>query len=142
MPCLRLARWFSTIKLGIHMQIFLYNIRLCQGVADFIGFQYFSRFPTGLKSHVFISHYYLSKSKFDPLPRVLKASIKTPKEILFCKQTGLHILRKVRISCKGPLSTALYVYCYIENQFHVFQTAPMFFYILTSLLSTSQHRCL
>ena len=30
---------------------------------------------------------------------------------------------EVRISCKGPLSAALYVYCYLENHFFVFQTA-------------------
>ena len=29
----------------------------------------------------------------------------------------------MRISCKGPLSAALYVYCYLENQFYIFQTA-------------------
>ena len=41
---------------------------------------------------------------------MLEASIKTPKENLCCKQT------EVRISCKGPLRAALYVFCYLENQ--------------------------
>ena len=35
---------------------------------------------------------------------------------------------KVRISCKGPLSAALYVYCYLINQIYVFQTAPVVVY--------------
>ena len=38
---------------------------------------------------------------------------------------------EVRISCKEPFSVALYVYSYFENQFNVFQTAPMVVYILT-----------
>ena len=63
---------------------FLYEQLL---IADFIGLPYFSRFPSGLKSHVLISHDFLSLSKF-----VLEAGIKTPKEILFCKQTRLYIL--------------------------------------------------
>ena len=37
-------------------------------IADFIGLPYFSRFPLGLKSHVLISHDFLSQSKFVPLP--------------------------------------------------------------------------
>ena len=36
--------------------------------ADFIGLPYFSRSPSGLKSHVLISHDYLSQSKLVPLP--------------------------------------------------------------------------
>ena len=38
-------------------------------IADFIGLPYFSRFSSGLKSHVLISHDFLSQSKFVPLPR-------------------------------------------------------------------------
>ena len=41
----------------------------------------------------------------------------------------------------GPLSAALCVYCYLENQFYVFQTAPVVVYILTSVLSMSQYLC-
>ena len=54
----------------------------------------------------------------------------TPKEILLCEQTGLqvYIAYEVRISCKGPLRAALYVYCYLENNFYVFQTAPVVVY--------------
>ena len=73
-------------------------------------------------SHMYLYHI----SKFDPLPRVLKASIKTPKEILFCKQTGLHILRKVRISCKGPLNTALSIVT-LKTNFMFFKQHPWFF---------------
>ena len=39
-----------------------------------------------------------------------------------------YIAYDVRISCKGPLSAALYVYCCLENQFYVFQTAPVVVY--------------
>ena len=35
---------------------------------------------------------------------------------------------EVRISCKGPPSAALYVYCYLISQFYVFQTAPVVVY--------------
>ena len=38
-------------------------------IADFIGLPYFSGCPSGLKSHVLISHDFLSQSKFVPLPR-------------------------------------------------------------------------
>ena len=57
-------------------------------IADCIGLPYFSGFPLGLKSHVLISHDFLSQ----PGSHVLEANIKTPKEILFCEQTGLYIL--------------------------------------------------
>ena len=33
----------------------------------------------------------------------------------------VYIAYEVRISCKGSLSAALHVYCYLENQFYVFQ---------------------
>ena len=46
-----------------------------------------------------------------------EVNIKIQKEILFCKQTGSYILIR---SCKGPLIVALFVYCYLENQVHVF----------------------
>ena len=39
------------------------------GIADFIGLPYFSGFQSGLKSHVLISHDFLSLLKFVPLPR-------------------------------------------------------------------------
>ena len=38
-------------------------------IADFIGLPYFSGIPSGLKSHVLVSHGFLSQSKFVPLPR-------------------------------------------------------------------------
>ena len=38
-------------------------------IADFIGLTYISGFPLGLKSHVLISHDYLSPSKLLLLPR-------------------------------------------------------------------------
>ena len=40
----------------------------------------------------------------------------------------VYIAYQVRISCKGSLSAALYVYCYLENQLYVFQTAPVVVY--------------
>ena len=98
---------------------------------------------------------------------MLEASIRTTKEILFCKQTGfpigimgrvwylivstpdlctltyfVYIAYEVRIKYKGPLRAALYVDCYLENQFYVFQTAPVVVYrLMTSVFSTSHHRC-
>ena len=67
-------------------------------VADFIGLPYFSGFPSRHKSHVLISHDYLSQYNKNyffsvttrPSSHVLEVSIKTPKEILFCKQSGLY----------------------------------------------------
>ena len=35
----------------------------------------------------------------------------------------------------------MYVYCYLENQFMFFKQQPVVAYILTSVLSTLQHRC-
>ena len=54
---------------------------------------------------------------------MLEVSIKTPKEILFCKQTGLYIVYEVRISFKGPLNATLYVIVTSETNFMFFQTA-------------------
>ena len=38
-------------------------------ITDFIGLPYFSGFSSGLKSHVLLSHDYLSQSNFVLLPR-------------------------------------------------------------------------
>ena len=54
-----------------------------------------------------------------------------------CTHACIYIAYEVRISCKGPLSAALYVFSYLKNQFYVFQTAPMVVNRLTSVLSTS-----
>ena len=40
----------------------------------------------------------------------------------------VYIAYEVRIKCKCPLSDASYVYCVLENQFYVFQTAPVVVY--------------
>ena len=40
----------------------------------------------------------------------------------------VYIAYEVRIGCKDQLSATLYVYCYLENQFYVFQTAPVVVY--------------
>ena len=37
-------------------------------IADFTGLPYFSGFPSGLKSHVLISHDFFSQPKCVPLP--------------------------------------------------------------------------
>ena len=47
-------------------------------IADFIGLPYFSGFSSGLKSHVLISHDFLSQSKFVPLPRDRAAMCSRP----------------------------------------------------------------
>ena len=47
-------------------------------IADFLGLPYFSGFPSGLKSHVLISHDFLSQSKCVPLPRDRAAMCSRP----------------------------------------------------------------
>ena len=116
-------------------------------IADFIGLPYFSGFPSGLKSHVLISHDFLSQLKFVPKPRDPAAMCSRPaskqqKKFCFVSKHAVYIAYEVRISCKGPLRAALYVDCYLENQFYVFQTAPVVVYrLMTSVFSTSQHWC-
>ena len=106
---------------------------LNETIADFIGLPYFSGFPSGLKSHVLISHDFLSQPKFVPLPRdrvamCSRQASKHQKNFCFVSKHIVYIAYQVRISCKGPLGAALYVYCYLENQFYVFQTAPVVVY--------------
>ena len=116
-------------------------------IADFIGLPYFSGFPSGHKSHVLISHDFLSQLKFVPLPRNRAAMCSRPaskhqKKYCFVSEQACIYWYEVRISCKGPLRAALYVYCYLENQSYVFQTAPVVVYrLMMSVFSTSQHRC-
>ena len=68
---------------------------LSGSIADFIGLPYFSGFPWGLKSDALISHdsqpIEICSITARRSSHVLEASIKTPKEILFCKQTSLYI---------------------------------------------------
>ena len=42
--------------------VWSWSILFCDTIADFIGLPYFSGFSSGLKSHVLISHDYLSQS--------------------------------------------------------------------------------
>ena len=128
-----------------HLAIMVYSEKLLNIIADVIDLPYFSGFPSGLKSHVLISHDFLSQSKFVPLPRDQAAMCSRPasknqKKYCFVNKQAC-IAYEVRISCKGPLRAALYVYCYLVNQFYVFQTAPVVVYrLMTSVSSTSQHR--
>ena len=68
-------------------------------IADFIGLQYFSGFPSGLKSHVLISHDFLSQSNFVPLPRDRAAMCSRPaskhqnKICSVSKQAGIYCIR-------------------------------------------------
>ena len=116
-------------------------------IAYFIGLPYFSGFPSGLKSHGLISHAFLSQLKFVPLPRdraamCLRPASKQQKKSVLKADRLVYIAYEVRISCKRPLRATLYVYCYLENQFYVFQTAPVVVYrLMTSVSSMSQHRC-
>ena len=57
--------------LSVCFKMSMYTVTLIELyiLADFIGLPYFSGFPLGLKSHVLISHDYLSQSKFASLPR-------------------------------------------------------------------------
>ena len=72
----------------------------------------------------------------------LEASIKTPKEILFCKQTGLYILHtKLGLVVRGHLEPLCMFIVTSETKFMFFQTAPVVVYrLMTSVFSTSQHR--
>ena len=97
-------------------------------IANFIGLPYFSGFPSALKSHVLISHDYLSQSKLLLLTRdhaamCSRSVSKHQKKFCFVSKPVCMYCIQVRISCKVPLSAAFYVYCYLDNQFYVFQTA-------------------
>ena len=64
-----------------------------------------------------------------PCSHVLEASIKTPKEILFCEQTGLFILHtKLGLVVRTYLTPLCMFIVTLKNQFYVFQTAPMVVY--------------
>ena len=66
-------------------------------ISDFICLPYFSGFPSGLKSHVLISHDFLSQSKFVPLPRDRAATCSRPAskhQKNFC-----FVSKQVRIYC-------------------------------------------
>ena len=63
--------------------------------------------------------------KFVPLPRDRVAMCSRPaskhqNKFCFVSKQACIIAYEVRISCKGPLRAALYVYCYLENPFYVF----------------------
>ena len=102
-------------------------------------------------SHVLISHDFLSQSKFVLLPwdradMCLRPASKhlqnTSRNSVLQANRLEYVAYEVMISCKGPLRATLYVYCYFENQFYVFQTAPVVVYrLMKSVFSTSQHRC-
>ena len=129
----------------------LYLSKQCRlwriAIADFIGLLYFSRFPSRLESHVLISHEYLSQSKLLLSPRdwaalCSRSLSKHQKKFCFVSKPVCMYCIKVRISCKGPLCPALYVYCYHKNKFmFFFKQQPVVVYILTWVLSTSQQSC-
>ena len=64
---------------------------------------------------------------------------KHQKNFCLVSKQFVYIAYEVRISFKGPLSAALYVYCYLETNFMFFKQQPMVVYILTSVLSMSQY---
>ena len=64
-----------------------------------------------------------------------RPALKNQKKFCF---VGTH---EVKISCRGPLGYTLYVFCYLENEYAIFQTALMDVDMLTSILSTLQHQC-
>ena len=53
----------------------------------------------------------------------------------------VNIAYEVMITFKGSLSAIVYVFCYLENQFYVFQTAPIVVYILRSVIRSSKPGC-
>ena len=60
---------FVLCNLIYYFTIIYLEISVSFDIADFIGLPYFSGFPSGLKSHVLISHDFLSQSKFGPFSR-------------------------------------------------------------------------
>ena len=72
---------------------------------------------------------------------VLKVRIKTQKN-LFCKQTGLYILhKKWDFVVRDHLAPLCMFIVTSKINFMFFKQQPVIVYILTSVLSTSQHRC-
>ena len=68
------ATWPGNIYTSDHSKYIALNqkeesISAKRVIADFIGLLYFYGFPSGLKSHVLISHDFLSQSKFVLLPQ-------------------------------------------------------------------------
>ena len=78
-----------------------------------------------------------------PSSHVLEASIKTPKEILFCKQTGLYILhRKWGLIVRGHVEPLCMFIVTSKTNFMFFKQRLWLFTVMTSVFRTSQHRCL
>ena len=101
-------------------------------IADFIGLPYLSRFSLGLKSHVLISHFTqpieIYSITMRPSSHVLDASIKTPKEIPFCKQTGLYILHtKWGLVVRGHLEPLCMFTVTSKTNFMFFKQHPWLF---------------
>ena len=91
-------------------------------LADFIGLSYFS-----IGTQVTCTYITWLPQPIEtcsvttrPSSHVLEASIKTPKEILFCKQTGLYILH--------TMWGLVVVTCTSKTNFMYFQTAPVVVY--------------
>ena len=78
-----------------------------------------------------------------PSSHVLEVSIKTTKEILFCKQWGLYILHtKWGLVVRGHLDPLFMLIVTWKTNFMFFKTAPVVVYrLMTSVFSTSQHWC-
>ena len=73
---------------------------------------------------------------------MLEVSIKTPKEILFCKPTGLYIMHtKWGLVVRGHLAPLCMFIVASKTNFMFFKHQVVVVYILTSVLSTSQQRC-
>ena len=45
----------------------------------------------------------------------------------------IYFAYQVRISCKGPLCAALYIFSYLENKFYVFQLTYLLTYLTLTL---------
>ena len=64
------AKLMMMYRITSQLQLFFIQpLSVHEAIADFVGLRYFSGFPSGLKSHVLISHDFLSQSKCFPLPR-------------------------------------------------------------------------
>ena len=79
-----------------------------------------------------------------PSSHVLEPSITTPKEFLFCKQTGLYILHtKWGLVVRGHLEPHGFVCLLLPRKpILCFSNSTVVVYrLITSVFSTSQHRC-
>ena len=132
----------QTTKFATCRQRVNYNCNQTSPIADFKDLSYFSGFPSRLKSHIFISHDYLSQSKLLLLPRVLAAMCsrsvsKHQKKFCFVSKPNT----KWGLVVRGHLAPLYMFIVTSKTNFMFFKQQPVVIYTLTSVLRTSQQWC-